>query len=49
MAMDEYTGAQLGGEQWGMLHQEAEMDHPDHENTDAGLCPICFEEVTDGQ
>ena len=46
--MDEYVGAQLAADQWEMLQEQARDDHPEHENTDPGNCPVCFEEGPDG-
>lgn len=41
--MDEHVGRQLEADQWELLEQQAEMDHPAHEDTDADHCPICTE------
>lgn len=42
--MDELTGATLAADQWEKLHDEARQDHPDHEETDPDLCPVCYKE-----
>lgn len=46
--MDESKGAALAADQWELLHDEARRDHPDHDETDPALCPVCFEEGEDG-
>lgn len=42
--MDELTGATLAADQRELLQEKARMDHPDHEDTDPGRCPVCYKQ-----
>jgi hypothetical protein len=43
--MDELTGAHLAANQWDQIHDEAQRDHPDHDETDSEHCPVCYQEA----